>query len=157
MNRDFKGEKPTPKKPPTPINPTENSLRKQFAQALSACLLFNVKERGRTVCTNSPENCLRKLFLLGWVFYGVGFPPLVLVFPRFPRDYKALANGDFSAIKKDKTDSHCDFFCDARVCSEKSLANGNVRFWCTQIGTDVGRFLVGRAQMEPGVFSCKFP
>ena len=76
----FKGEKPTPKNPPTPINPTENSLGKQFAQTLSAYLLFHLKKKGRTVCTNtssnSPENCLRKLFLLGWVVFGVGFSPL---------------------------------------------------------------------------------
>ena len=71
-------EKNPPQKPPSPINPTEHSLRKQFAQTLSARLLFNLKERGRTVCTNSPENCLRKLFLLGWVVFGVGFLPLTI-------------------------------------------------------------------------------
>ena len=57
------GRKTHPQKSPTQINPTENSLRKQFAQTVSACLLFNLEEIGRTVCTNSPKNCLRKLFL----------------------------------------------------------------------------------------------
>ena len=56
-----------PKKLPTPMNPIENSLRKQFAQTLSACLLFNLQQKRRTICTTSSENCLRKLFLLGWV------------------------------------------------------------------------------------------
>ena len=80
----YQGRKIQPKKPPTPINPTENSLRKQFAQTLSACLLFNLKERGRTICTNSPENCLRKLFSLGWVVFEVGFSPLTLKGPVAP-------------------------------------------------------------------------
>ena len=42
---------------------------------LSACLLFNLKERGRTICTNSSENSLRKLLPSGRVVLG-GFPSL---------------------------------------------------------------------------------
>ena len=67
----FKGKKPTPQKTTHPTNePNEDSLPEQFAQVLSSCILFNLKERGRTTCMNSSENCLRKLFLL--VFW-VGF------------------------------------------------------------------------------------
>ena len=36
-----------------------------------------VKEIGRTVCKNSSENCLRKLFLLEWVVWGVASFPWV--------------------------------------------------------------------------------
>ena len=59
---------PPPKKALTPINSTENNLCKQFAQTLSACLLFIWKERGRTIVHEQPRKLLRKLFLLGCVF-----------------------------------------------------------------------------------------
>ena len=49
----FQGKESHPKKLPTPINPIGNSLRGTVCPALAACLLFNLKERGRTVCVNT--------------------------------------------------------------------------------------------------------
>ena len=69
------GKETHPKKPPTQMNQTENSLRKQFAQTLSACPLLNLKERGRTVSTNSSEKCSHGLFI-GVSSFGGGFPSL---------------------------------------------------------------------------------
>ena len=67
----FKGRKIHPKKPTHPNKPNWKQFAQQFAQTLSARLVFYSIERGRTDCTNSPENCLRKLFL-----WGVGVLPL---------------------------------------------------------------------------------
>ena len=39
------------------------------------------------------------------------------------------------AVKTDKADSDCRIPCDNRVCGGKSLANGDVRFWCIQVWT----------------------
>ena len=55
----FQWKESYPPKLPTPINPTENSLRE----------LFSLKERGRTVCSNSSEHCLRRLFHWVGIFY----------------------------------------------------------------------------------------
>ena len=61
-----------------------------------------LKERGRTICTNSPENCLRKLFLLGWVVFGMGFSPLIRAGypPRTSRDPIAFSHTKSSGSEK---------------------------------------------------------
>ena len=67
---------PEKKKPPTPINPTEKSLGKQFAQTASACRLFNSWGKRE----NTLHEQLRKLFtqtlLVGVGGLGGGFPSL---------------------------------------------------------------------------------
>ena len=69
-------EKNPPRKTTHPNKPNWKQFGQTVCPNSSACLLFSLREKGRTVCTNSPENCLRKLFLLGWVVFGVGFPSL---------------------------------------------------------------------------------
>ena len=64
----MKAKKPTPKKPPTPINPSEKSLGKQFAQTLSACLLFKIYKGQRE---DSLHEQLGKRFAQT-LFIGVG-------------------------------------------------------------------------------------
>ena len=58
--------------PPQQTTHPNKPNQKQFANSLPKLFLSAsfLKERGRTICTNSSENCLRKLFLLGWVVLG---------------------------------------------------------------------------------------
>ena len=69
----IEGRKTHPKKAPTPINPPENSVRKRFAQTLSACLLFNLQERAGQFARTAPKTVHANSFywggwFLGWVF-----------------------------------------------------------------------------------------
>ena len=54
------------------------------------------------------------------------------------RDFLAIKSRQrtaiFSAIKTDKTDSHCGIPCDSRVRGEVSLANGDARFGALRCG-----------------------
>ena len=63
----FQGKGSHPQKRPH-NKPNWEQFARAVCPSLSACLLFNLRERGRTVFTNSSEHCLRKLLLLGQVF-----------------------------------------------------------------------------------------
>ena len=56
----------------------EKSLRKQFAQMFSACLLSNLKERGTTIYTNSSEEQFAQTLFIGVGVLGVDLFPLIL-------------------------------------------------------------------------------
>ena len=61
--------------PPKTTHPKLTVYANSLSKLFSACLLFNLKERGRAVYTNSSENCLPKLLSLGCVFLGrASFP-----------------------------------------------------------------------------------
>ena len=49
-------------------------------------------------------------------------------------------------------DSHCGSPCDTRVCGEKSLANGEARFWCTQIPWPSNPCFLGKPRKKLAFF-----
>ena len=52
-------------------------------------------------------------------------------------DQNSLANGDFSAMRTGKTDSHCGNPCGIPVCGEKLLANGPYRVFGAATSQDM--------------------
>ena len=71
----IQGKETHPKKPPTLINPTENSLRKQFAQTLFVCLLFN-RGKWEDNLHEQLQNLFAQILFIGVGGFWGGFPSL---------------------------------------------------------------------------------
>ena len=84
---------PPPKKKDT--NLIENSLRKVFAQTLSACLLFNLKERGEDSLHDKLRKSFTQTLFIGVVGFGGGFPSLEVNPAILPNSF--LWQGQFVA------------------------------------------------------------
>ena len=57
-------------------------------------------------------------------------------------DRDSLANGDsLCDLSIREHDPHCEIHCDTSSAVQKSLVNGNSRFWCTQMETGHLKFI----------------